>query len=208
MVNANLFLAQILNLQGQYPGGVPAHDQVDVWTANEPSRREAVSNGLARVAVMLSEGNNDNAIEIAQRTYERERRDPETKASIQRFRAVFMRSLLRVRATRPRRYRPSAKACPFSCRPPAVEMKTAAARAAAREGRIRFVIESYLRLLSRDPSVTRQCSGGDVRLRGHTARTIGLASAAGVFSTFRGQNPEVGTAGAYLTGHRQKLARQ
>src|SRR5258708_29349320 len=74
MVNADLFLAQVLNLRGEYRAASQLYDQVDVWTAKwEPSRREAVSNGLARVAVMLSEGNNDNAIEIAQRTYERER---------------------------------------------------------------------------------------------------------------------------------------
>jgi len=73
-VNAQLFLASILNLRGQYDAASKLYDQIDVWTANwEPSRREAISGGLARVAVMLSQGNNDNAVEIAQRTYERER---------------------------------------------------------------------------------------------------------------------------------------
>ena len=74
MVNAHLFLAQVLNLKGQYQAASKLYDQIDVWTAKwEPSRREAISNGLARVGVMLAEGNNDNALEIAQRTYERER---------------------------------------------------------------------------------------------------------------------------------------
>ena len=50
------------------------YDQIDVWTAKwEPSRREAISGGLARVSVMLPQGSNDNALEIAQRTFERER---------------------------------------------------------------------------------------------------------------------------------------
>ena len=74
MVNAQLFLAQILNLKGQYKAASQLYDQIDVWTAKwEPSRREAISSGLARVAVMLSQGDNDNALEIAKRTYERER---------------------------------------------------------------------------------------------------------------------------------------
>ena len=42
MVNAQLFLAQILNLEGQYDAASKLYDQIDVWTAKwEPSRREA-----------------------------------------------------------------------------------------------------------------------------------------------------------------------
>ena len=74
MVNAQVFLAQILNLQRRYDEASKLYDQIDVWTAKwEPSRREAISSGLARVSIMLTQGNYDNALEIAQRTFDRER---------------------------------------------------------------------------------------------------------------------------------------
>src|SRR5712675_3048789 len=74
MVTAQLFLAQILNLKGQYDAAAKLYDQIDAWTAKwEPSRREAISGGLARVTVMLTQGNYGNALEIAQRTFDRER---------------------------------------------------------------------------------------------------------------------------------------
>ena len=67
MVNAQVFLAQILSLQRRYEEASKLYDQIDVWTAKwEPSRRKAVSSGLARVSVLMSQGNYDNALEIAQ----------------------------------------------------------------------------------------------------------------------------------------------
>ncbi len=64
----------ILNLERRYDEASKLYDQIDVWTAKwEPSRREAISSGLARVSIMLTQGNRDNALEIAQRTFERER---------------------------------------------------------------------------------------------------------------------------------------
>ena len=74
MVNAQAFLAQLLNLQRSYAEASKLYDQIDVWTAKwEPARREAISGGLARVSIMLTQGNYDNALEIAQRTFDRER---------------------------------------------------------------------------------------------------------------------------------------
>ena len=74
MVNAQLFLAQIINLQRRYDEASKLYDEIDVWTAKwEPSRREAISSGLARVSIMLTQGNYDNALEIAQRSFDRER---------------------------------------------------------------------------------------------------------------------------------------
>jgi len=66
MINAQVFLAQILNLERRYDEAGKLYDQIDAWTAKwEPSRREAVSGGLARVTVMLTQGNYGNALEIA-----------------------------------------------------------------------------------------------------------------------------------------------
>src|SRR5258706_7977733 len=71
MVNAQVQLAQILNAERQYDAASKLYDQIDLWTANwEPARREAVSGGLARVAVLLSQGSNDKAVEIPQRTFQ------------------------------------------------------------------------------------------------------------------------------------------
>ena len=68
MVNAQSFLAQILNLQRRYDEASKLYDQIDVWTAKwEPSRRETISSGLARVSIMLTQGSTANALEIAQR---------------------------------------------------------------------------------------------------------------------------------------------
>ena len=51
MVNAQVFLAQILNLERRYDEASKLYDQIDVWTAKwEPSRREAISGGLARIS--------------------------------------------------------------------------------------------------------------------------------------------------------------
>ena len=74
MVRAHSSLAQILNLERRYDEASKLYDQIDGWTAKwEPSQREMISSGLARVSIMLTQGSNDNALEIAQRTFERER---------------------------------------------------------------------------------------------------------------------------------------
>ena len=76
--------------------------------------------------------------------------------------------------------------------------------AAAREGRVRFVIEGYLRLLSRNPAmVLGERRRGNVRLCRRAARTIGAARAAGVIGTFRNQGSRAGSARADLAGRRQ-----
>ena len=74
VVNAQSFLAQIINLQRRYDDASKLYDQIDVWTAKwEPKRREAITSGLSRVSILLTQGDAGNALEIAQRTYERER---------------------------------------------------------------------------------------------------------------------------------------
>jgi CHAT domain-containing protein len=154
MVNAQLFLAQILNLEGQYNAASSLYDQVDVWTAKwEPSRRELVSGGLARVAVSLAEGNNDNALEIARRTFERERQRSGDKS----FNTALARGF---HALTLANGHPAESLQAFKeCLPVLLSNSggggddDSGTTAAAREGRIRFVIEGYLRLLSRNPTI-------------------------------------------------------
>jgi CHAT domain-containing protein len=154
MVNANLFLAQILNLKGQYQAASQLYDQIDVWTGKwETSRREAISNGLARVAVMLSEGNNDNALEIAQRTYERELQKSGDKSLNTALSRGFHAIALARKGKTSEALQAFNESLPILLSSSGGGDEDSGSTAAAREGRIRFVIESYLRLLSRDPSI-------------------------------------------------------
>src|ERR1700736_7086378 len=154
MVNAQLFLAQILNLEGQYKAASRLYDQIDVWTTKwEPSRREAISNGLARVAVMLSQGDNDNALEIAQRTFERERQRSGDKSFNTALSRGFHAIALARKGNAPESLQAFKESLPVLLSISAGADADSGSPAAAREGRIRFVIEGYLRLLSRNPSI-------------------------------------------------------
>lgn len=154
MVSAHLFLAQIINLRGRYDVASKLYDQVDVWTANwEQSRRVAVSGGLARVAVMLSEGSNDNALEIVQRQLERERQRSGDKS----FNTSLTRGFYAIALARKNMAQEALQAFK-ECLPVLVSVSGSSdddggATAAAREGRVRFVIEGYLRLLTRYPEL-------------------------------------------------------
>lgn len=184
MVNAQLFLAQILNLRGQYDAASKLYDQIDVWTANwEPSRREVISGGLARVAVMLSQGNNDNALEIAQRTFERERQRSGDKS----FNTALSRGFHAIALARKGNASESLQAFE-ECLPVLLSISgggddDSGSTAAAREGRLRFVIEGYLRLLSRNPtivpaSVIEETFGYADVLRGQSVQRALQASSA------------------------------
>ena len=155
LVNANVFLAQILNLQRKYEEATKLYDQVDVWTAKwEPSRRENVSGGLARVSIMLTQGNYDNALEIAQRAFEREK----ARSGDKSFNTAVARGYYAVALARKGRAAEALQAYRDSL--PVLETASgggsdddAGSTAAAREGRVRFVVEGYLRMLALNPAV-------------------------------------------------------
>jgi CHAT domain-containing protein len=183
-VNAQLFLGQILNLEGQYEAASKLYDQIDVWTANwEPSRREAISGGLARVAILLSQGNSDNAVEIAQRTYERERQRSGDKS----FNTALSRGFHAIALARKGNTTESLQAFK-ECLPVLLSISgsgddDSGTTAAAREARVRFVIEGYLRLLSRNPtivpaSVIEETFGYADVLRGQSVQRALQASSA------------------------------
>jgi CHAT domain-containing protein len=153
-VNAQVFLAQILNLEQRYDDASKLYDQIDVWTAKwEPSRREAIGNGLARVSIMLTQGNFDNALEIAQRTFDRERGRSGDKS----FNTAVSRGYLAIALARKSKTAESLQAFKESI--PVLLMASggsdddAGSTAAARESRVRFVTEGYLRLLALNPSI-------------------------------------------------------
>jgi CHAT domain-containing protein len=183
LVNSQLFLAQILNIRGQYDAASKLYDQIDAWTAKwEPSRREAISGGLARVAIMLAQGNNDNAVEIAQRTYERERQ----RSGDRSFNTALSRGFHAIALGRKGNVAESLQAFKESL-PVLLSVSggddDSGTTAAAREGRVRFVIESYLRLLSRNrtivpPGVIEEAFGYADVLRGQSVQRALQASSA------------------------------
>ncbi len=184
IVNAHLFLAQILNLESQYDAASKLYDQVDVWTANwEPSRREAISGGLARVAVMLSQGSNDNALEIAERTYERERKRSGDKSLNTALSRGFYAVALARKNKAPEALQAFKDSLPVLLSVSGGGDDDSGTTAAARESRVRFVIEGYLRLLSRNPtlapaSVIEETFGYADVLRGQSVQRALQASSA------------------------------
>src|SRR5882757_1656447 len=154
MINAQVFLAQILNLERRYDDAGKLYDQIDVWTARwEPSRREAISGGLARVTVMLTQGNYENALEIAQRTFDRERGRSGDKS----FNTAVARGYLAIALARNSKTAEALAAFKESI--PVLLTATggsdddSGSTAAAREGRVRIVVEGYLRVLALNPSI-------------------------------------------------------
>jgi CHAT domain-containing protein len=154
MIGAQSFLAQILNLERRYEEAGKLYDQIDVWTAKwEPSRREAISGGLARISVMMIQGNNDNALEIAQRTLERER----ARSGDKSFNTAVARGYYAVALAR--KTKPSEALQAFRESLPVLLTASggtdddSGTTAAAREGRVRFVIEGYLRFLALNPTL-------------------------------------------------------
>jgi CHAT domain-containing protein len=155
MVGAQSFLAQILNLERRYDEASKLYDQIDVWTAKwEPSRREAISSGLARVSVLLSQGNKGNALEIAQRTYERERSRSGDKSLNTAVARGFYAIALAFNGKTAESLQAFHESIPVLLNTSGGSDDDSGATAAAREGRTRFVLEGYLRVLALNPSLT------------------------------------------------------
>ncbi|MFZ0071591.1 MAG: tetratricopeptide repeat protein, partial [Xanthobacteraceae bacterium] len=73
-VNARVQLANVLNAQRRFEDAAKVYQEIDrLVTGWEPSRRETISSGLARVSVMLVTGSATEALEMARNTLERER---------------------------------------------------------------------------------------------------------------------------------------
>lgn len=154
LINAQVFLAQILSQERRFADANALYDRIDHWTANwEPAQREIVSGGLARVSVMLSQGNVANALEIAQRAYEREKgRSGETSQNTAVARGFYAAALAgsgrEEEALAQFRGAMSALASVGGG-----SDDDSGATAAARDSRVRFVFESYFSLVSRNPSI-------------------------------------------------------
>lgn len=193
MVRANLTLAQVLNLERKYDEATKLYDQIDVWTAKwEPSRREGVSGGLARVSIMLAQGNYDNALEIAQRSFERERgRSGDTSLNTAVARGFYAVALAR-KAKTTEALQAFRDSVPVLLTASGGSDDDSGSTAAAREGRVRFVVEGYLRFLALNPSVAPASVAEDTFgyadvLRGQSVQRALQASSARAATT----NPEL-----------------
>lgn len=193
MVSANLFLAQILNLGRKYEEATKLFDQIDVWTAKwEPSRRENVSGGLARVTIMLSQGNIDSALEIAQRSFERERgRSGDKSLNTAVARGYFAVALAR-KGRIPEALQAFKEAIPILQAASGGSDDDSGSTAAAREGRVRFVIEGYLRTVAlvpaaAPPNIAEETFGYADVLRGQSVQRALQASSARAATS----NPEL-----------------
>lgn len=155
LVHAQLFLAQILNMERNYAAAARLYDQIDALTAKwEPARRAFVSGGLARVSVLLMEGKAGDALDIAQRSYERERQ----RSGDNSLNTLTARGFVAIAEARANNtsgaltdFRAVIPALLSSDNPPGDD--DSGATAAAQEGRVRLIIEIYLRVLSRNPSL-------------------------------------------------------
>lgn len=157
LVNANIFLAQVLNLERKTDEATKLFDQIDTWTAKwEPSRRELANGGLARVSILLAQGKHEQALETAQRAYDRER----TASGEKSFNTAVARGYYA--AALARNAKPTEAMAAFKDSIPILLTTSggsdddSGSTAAARENRIRFVVEGYIRTLALNPSVASQ----------------------------------------------------
>jgi len=184
MVGAQSFLAQILNLERRYDDASKLYDQIDVWTAKwDPKRREAISSGLSRISIMLVQGDAANALEVAQRTLERERnRSGEKSLNTAVARGYYAIAL--ARSSKPAEALQAFKeSIPVLLTTTGSSDDDSGSTAAAREGRMRFIMEGYLRVLALNPSlapanVAEETFGYADLLRGQSVQRALQASSA------------------------------
>ncbi len=157
-VNANIFLAQVLNLEKKTDDATKLFDQIDTWTAKwDPTRRELANGGLARVSLLLGQNKTKEALEAAQRAFDRDLKSSGEKS----FNTAVSRGYYATALAR--NARPAEALAAFKESLP-VLLNTSGgsgdddsgSTAAARENRVRFVVEGYIRTLALNPSVAPQ----------------------------------------------------
>ena len=157
MVNANIFLAQVLNLEKKTADATALFDQIDVWTAKwEPSRRDVSAGGLARVSILLAQGKTEAALEIAKGVLDRERaRSGEQSLNTAVSRGYYATAL--ARSGKPAEALAAFKeSIPVLLNTSGGSDDDSGTTAAARENRVRFVVEGYIRTLALNPSASSQ----------------------------------------------------
>lgn len=156
LVNAQLVLANLLSMQRHYDDAGRIYDQADRWTANwEPTRRDATLSGLSRMIVSINQGNPETALDVAKRTYDRAR----TRSGDDAPNTVVSRGFLAValarNGKREEAYQYFTDAIPKMLKGISASGDAdSGTTAAASEARLRFIMESYFSLLSRNPQLS------------------------------------------------------
>lgn len=154
LVYANLALANIYNLQRRNDEASAIYDQADKWTANwDPARRDGAVNSLARVVLRINQGDPANAVEIARRALERERGRSGDNSVTTAMARGFLAAALSRAGKRDEAFELFRVAVPNLIRTLGGGDSDSGATAAAQENRIRFVAESYLTFLGRNPTL-------------------------------------------------------
>ena len=149
-------LANLLSMQRHYDEAGRIYEQADAWTANwEPARRDATLSGPSRMIVSINQGNPETALEVAKRTYERAR----TRSGDEALNTIVSRGFLAIalarNGKREEAYRYFTDAIPkiINATSGAADADSGAT-AAAGEARLRYIVESYFSLLSRNPQLS------------------------------------------------------
>jgi CHAT domain-containing protein len=158
LVNANIFLAQVLNLEKKTDEATKLFDQIDKWTANwDPTRRQLANGGLARVSLLLGQNKTKEALDAAQRAFDREVKSSGDKS----FNAAVARGYYATALAR--NEKPAEAIAAFKEALPVLLSASggsgdddSGSTAAARENRVRFVVEGYIRTLALNPSLGSQ----------------------------------------------------
>ena len=157
LVNANIFLAQILNLEKKTDEATKLFDQIDVWTARwDPAQRERANGGLARVSLLLAQNKPEQALDAAKAVLERELKSSGEKSFSTAVSRGYLAAAL-ARSSKPAEALAAFKdALPILLTTSGGSDDDSGSTAAARENRIRFVVEGYIRLLALNPSGSPQ----------------------------------------------------
>jgi CHAT domain-containing protein len=166
-VGARVQLATVLNAQRRFEDAAKVYQDIDRLVENwEPSRREAISSGLARVSIMLGIGSAADALQMAKNMLEREK----ARSGDASFGTALARGFVAMGLARTGRAGDAVAefraAIPTLLAGSRQNLDEDGATAVAREARVRFVVESYLALLARAPAL----AGADVG-----EQTFGLA---------------------------------
>lgn len=158
LVNSNIFLAQVLNLEKKTDEATKLFDQIDAWTAKwDPTRREMANGGLARVSLLLNQNKTAEALDAAQKALDRETKSSGDKS----FNTAIARGYYA--AALARNGKPAEALTAFKESLPVVLNVSggsgdddSGSTAAARENRVRYVVEGYIRTLALNPSAAPQ----------------------------------------------------
>jgi CHAT domain-containing protein len=144
-VQAQLTLAEILNLERRFEDAAEIYDRVDRLTETwSPAQREVVDGGVSRLILSLNRGDRGDLVEVARRLLDRE----EKRSGYGSFNTAMARGFLAVAMSRSGKAEEAdalfKQAIPTLLASAVEQDDEGGSIAAAREGRIKSIVEAYL----------------------------------------------------------------